>query len=267
MIGLTLACTMAIVGDSAKASRRQVGGGQLRRRLRRQQRLRRAVLAGDRRPRWRSRRRRAGASGSASASASHDGDPTYVVADRPGDDRRARPRPWTPAGATRPGRRHGPASTTDWARRTTSASATPSSSRCRPASRQWRIVGIFEDTPMIFSPVLTTIADPDRRRLPRPGQLRAGLHRGRSGRGRAPGRLDAVVEDLPIVTVKDQAAFAAEQREPIDQLVLMIYALLGAGAGDRRPRHRQHARAVGHRADPRDRPAARDRASAAASCG
>ena len=31
----------------------------------------------------------------------------------------------------------------------------------------------------------------------------------------------------PIVTVKDQQAFAAEQREPIDQLVLMIFALLG----------------------------------------
>ena len=33
--------------------------------------------------------------------------------------------------------------------------------------------------------------------------------------------------DLPIVTVKDQAAFAQEQREPIDQFVLIIFALLG----------------------------------------
>ena len=40
-------------------------------------------------------------------------------------------------------------------------------------------------------------------------------------------RLDEVVADLPIVTVKDQAAFADEQRAPIDQLVLMIFALLG----------------------------------------
>ena len=40
-------------------------------------------------------------------------------------------------------------------------------------------------------------------------------------------RLDAVVEELPVVTVKDEAAFAEEQREPIDQLVLMIFALLG----------------------------------------
>ncbi len=36
-----------------------------------------------------------------------------------------------------------------------------------------------------------------------------------------------MVEDLPVVTVKDQQAFADEQRAPIDQLVLMIYALLG----------------------------------------
>ena len=35
-----------------------------------------------------------------------------------------------------------------------------------------------------------------------------------------------MVKDLPIVTVKDQAAFADEQRAP-NQLVLMIFALLG----------------------------------------
>ena len=36
-----------------------------------------------------------------------------------------------------------------------------------------------------------------------------------------------MIADLPIVTVKDQAAFAEEQRAPIDQFVLMIFALLG----------------------------------------
>ena len=40
-------------------------------------------------------------------------------------------------------------------------------------------------------------------------------------------RLDAIVDELPIVTVKDQAAFAEEQREPIDQFVRIIFALLG----------------------------------------
>lgn len=40
-------------------------------------------------------------------------------------------------------------------------------------------------------------------------------------------RLNEIVADNPLVTVKDQAAYAAEQREPIDQLVLVIFALLG----------------------------------------
>ena len=39
--------------------------------------------------------------------------------------------------------------------------------------------------------------------------------------------LAAVVADLPTVTVNDQASFAAEQREPIDQLLFIVYALLG----------------------------------------
>ena len=36
-----------------------------------------------------------------------------------------------------------------------------------------------------------------------------------------------MVEDLPVVTVKDEAQFAQEQREPIDEFVRIIYALLG----------------------------------------
>ncbi len=39
--------------------------------------------------------------------------------------------------------------------------------------------------------------------------------------------LEKATEKLPIITVKDQTEYAAEQRAPIDRLVLMIYALLG----------------------------------------
>ncbi len=39
--------------------------------------------------------------------------------------------------------------------------------------------------------------------------------------------LEKQTADLPTVTVKDQAGFAEEQRAPIDQLLLLIYALLG----------------------------------------
>ena len=40
-------------------------------------------------------------------------------------------------------------------------------------------------------------------------------------------RLDAVVRDVPTITVKDQAGYAAEQRAPIDRMLVLIYGLLG----------------------------------------
>lgn len=87
-----------------------------------------------------------------------------------------------------------------------------------------RIVGIFAENPLVLSPVVTT-----------PGTLVAAGHPDADNllvlqTAEVAGmqeRLDAVVADLPVVTVKDQQAFAAEQRAPIDQLVLMIFALLG----------------------------------------
>jgi putative ABC transport system permease protein len=39
--------------------------------------------------------------------------------------------------------------------------------------------------------------------------------------------IDKVVAGLPTVTLKDQAEFAAEQRAPVDQMLALIYALLG----------------------------------------
>jgi putative ABC transport system permease protein len=39
--------------------------------------------------------------------------------------------------------------------------------------------------------------------------------------------IDATIADLPTVTLKDQAEFAQEQRAPIDQLLMLIYAMLG----------------------------------------
>lgn len=40
-------------------------------------------------------------------------------------------------------------------------------------------------------------------------------------------RLEQAAGDNPLVTVKDQAEYAAEQRAPIDRLVLVVFALLG----------------------------------------
>jgi putative ABC transport system permease protein len=90
--------------------------------------------------------------------------------------------------------------------------------------KQWRVVGLFHDNPLIFAPVLTTVGSlldagfPDQDNyvvvFAQPGTT--GLQ----------ARLDAVVVDLPVVTVKDEQAFAAEQRAPIDRIIGVIYALL-----------------------------------------
>ncbi len=92
--------------------------------------------------------------------------------------------------------------------------------------KEWRIVGVFEDTPLIFPPVLTTTETlvesgfPDQDNyvviFAEDGPAASGLQQ----------RLDDVVKDLPVVTVKDEQAFAAEQRAPIDRIIAVIYVLL-----------------------------------------
>jgi putative ABC transport system permease protein len=92
-------------------------------------------------------------------------------------------------------------------------------------TKVWRVAGLFEDNPVIFFPVLTTLSTLAAAGIPeRDNALIVFTQPGATG---VQARLDQVVERLPIVTVKDEAGFAEEQRGPIDQLVMMIYALLG----------------------------------------
>ena len=86
------------------------------------------------------------------------------------------------------------------------------------------VVGLYAENPILFFPIVTTPQT----------LIDAGYQDSDNfliidtdGRAGVQDALDAVVEKSPIVTVKDQQGFAAEQREPIDQLVLMIFALLG----------------------------------------
>jgi putative ABC transport system permease protein len=90
--------------------------------------------------------------------------------------------------------------------------------------RTYTIGGIFEDNPVVVSPVLMTLDDYADAGFPATDNVLILFTDDSPG---IQERLDAVVVDLPVVTVKDQAAFAQEQREPIDQFVLMIFALLG----------------------------------------
>jgi putative ABC transport system permease protein len=86
------------------------------------------------------------------------------------------------------------------------------------------VAGVYAENPVILFPIVTTtqtlldagFPDADNALLI-DATDRVGLQ----------ADLEEVVADLPIVTVKDQAGFAAEQREPIDQMVMMIFALLG----------------------------------------
>jgi putative ABC transport system permease protein len=88
-----------------------------------------------------------------------------------------------------------------------------------------RVAGIYADNPVIFFPTVTTLQT--LREQGYPVSDNALILDADADTVGLQARLDEVVEDLPIVTVKDQAAFADEQRAPIDQLVLMIFALLG----------------------------------------
>ncbi len=87
------------------------------------------------------------------------------------------------------------------------------------------VVGVFVATPIVAFPLLTdpqTLLDAG---LPDADNFLIVDTDGTSPETEQ--ALKDVVKELPIVTVNDQAGFADEQRAPIDQLVLMIYALLG----------------------------------------
>ncbi|WP_457208982.1 ABC transporter permease, partial [Nocardioides sp. P5_C9_2] len=90
--------------------------------------------------------------------------------------------------------------------------------------RQLEVVGVYAENPILIFPAVTTP-----RTLIEAGYRDADnfLIIDTDGSGAVQAELEGVVADQPIVTVKDQQAFAAEQRGPIDQLVLMIFALLG----------------------------------------
>lgn len=91
--------------------------------------------------------------------------------------------------------------------------------------RPLEVVGVFEDNPMFGFPLVTSVdllldaGFPDRDSFLVVEVAERGYL--------VQSKIEQVVADLPTVTVKDQGAFAKEQRAPIDQMVLMIFALLG----------------------------------------
>src|SRR5690606_8873100 len=93
------------------------------------------------------------------------------------------------------------------------------------ASRDLKVVGIHEENPLLGFPLVTTPTA--LKRLGFPEQDNFLILEVARADAATYAALQGAVADLPTVSVKDQGAFAAEQRAPIDQLVLMIFALLG----------------------------------------
>jgi putative ABC transport system permease protein len=111
-----------------------------------------------------------------------------------------------------------------WAREQQVAVGDPVAFTVPSGTERYLVVGTFEDNPVVFFPVLTTLRTLEDAGFPPADNALIVFGDGRPG---LQDRLERVVADLPVVTVKDEAQFAQEQRAPIDQLVLMIFALLG----------------------------------------
>ena len=91
-------------------------------------------------------------------------------------------------------------------------------------THEFRVAGTYDDSAVVQVAVLmTTDAMEDLGYQPQDTSLTVFT----DGSAGVRERLEQAVADQPIITVKDQAGFAEEQREPIDQFVLIIYALLG----------------------------------------
>ena len=89
------------------------------------------------------------------------------------------------------------------------------------------VVGIFEALPSIWSEYLTSLDAISAAGLVPADNLAYVVRSAGADAASVRAGIDSVIADLPTITLKDQAEFAAEQRAPIDQMLLLIYALLG----------------------------------------
>ncbi len=98
--------------------------------------------------------------------------------------------------------------------------------RVADGERTWTVAGVFADNALLARGVVVSIPTFEEAGYPAEDSSLV-VYADDGGATGLQERLDDVLADQPIVTAKDQEAFAAEQRAPIDQFVLIIYALLG----------------------------------------
>jgi len=92
---------------------------------------------------------------------------------------------------------------------------------------RYPVVGIFEGLPGIWSPYLTSLGAISAAGVLPADNLAYVVRAPGANAATVRGGIDSVIADLPTITLKDQSEFAAEQRAPIDQMLMLIYALLG----------------------------------------
>jgi putative ABC transport system permease protein len=90
-----------------------------------------------------------------------------------------------------------------------------------------RVVAIYTENAVLQSDVTMSLAGFDALLVPPTDRSLYVVADGGVDRGALRRALDGVVADLPTVGVNDQAEYAAQQREPIDRLLYIVYALLG----------------------------------------
>ena len=91
----------------------------------------------------------------------------------------------------------------------------------------FRVVGVYRVSPGLGTPFLVSLATLDGLGVAPADNLAFVVREPGADPAAVKAGISRVIADLPTVTLKDQAEFAAEQRQPIDQMLYMIYALLG----------------------------------------
>jgi putative ABC transport system permease protein len=93
--------------------------------------------------------------------------------------------------------------------------------------KRYRVVGVYKDNPVLGFPFTTTLHTLAAAGFRKADNYLLVTDRPGSDTARVKAAIERQTAQLPTVTVKDQAGYAAEQRGPIDQMLRLIYALLG----------------------------------------
>jgi putative ABC transport system permease protein len=90
-----------------------------------------------------------------------------------------------------------------------------------------KVVGIYASRSSTPAGYLVSLATATKAGLPQRDSMMFVLRQPGADPAAVSTAINRIIADIPTVTLKDQNAFAAERRAPIDQMLYIIYALLG----------------------------------------